>query len=264
MKPETRNCKTCKQDFILDSDDLGFYEKMKVPPPKVCPDCRFKMRALFRNETTLYSGRTCALCRKGIISMYNPKSPYTIYCYDCFYSDRWDARDYAMEYDESRSFVEQFGELLKKVPKINTYLSFGYGVNINSEYANMASGCKNCYLVFNTGPAEDVMYARGIRNCRDSMDLYFGVENERCYECVNVQQSSGILWGKNIVGSVDSAFVLNCRNAVNCFGCVNLNNKSYHFLNQPMSPEEYKKKVAEILGSHEKMEKLKKNLNNFL
>ena len=264
MNQETTNCKKCKQDFILNVNDLGFYKKMKVPSPLVCPDCRFKMRALFRNETTLYSGRNCNLCGKGIISMYNPKSPYTIYCYECFYSEKWEPRDYSMDYDENRSFVEQFGELLKKVPKITTYLSLGYGLNINSEYTNMASGCKNCYLVFNTGPAEEVLYARGIRDCRDCVDMYFGIKDERCYECINVQESSGVLWGKNVTGSVDSCFVLNCRNAMNCFGCVNLNSKSYHFLNQPMKPEEYKQKVAEILGSYAKTEEFKKEFEKFI
>ena len=88
---------------------------MEVPSPNICSDCRFKMRAMFRNETTLYSGRKCALCGKNIISMYNPKSPYIIYCYDCFYSEKWEPRDYAMDYDEDRSFVEQFKELLLKV-----------------------------------------------------------------------------------------------------------------------------------------------------
>src|SRR3989338_3708513 len=104
-------CKKCKQDFILEADDLGFYEKMKVPAPKICPDCRFKMKALFRNETTLYSGRKCVLCGKGVISMYNHKSVNPIYCYECFYSEKWEARDYAMDYDEHRPFVEQFGQL---------------------------------------------------------------------------------------------------------------------------------------------------------
>ena len=129
MKQE---CKRCRQNFILDSDDLGFYKKMKVPTPKVCPDCRFKMRAMFRNETTLYSGRKCVLCDKAVISIYNPKSPYTIYCYDCFYSEKWDPKDYALNYDESRTFFEQFGELLIKVPKIHLGISTGSGPKINS------------------------------------------------------------------------------------------------------------------------------------
>ena len=87
MNSETKNCQNCKNDFTIESDDFLFYEKMKVPAPKVCPDCRFKMRAMWRNETTLYSGRKCGLCDKSVVSIYNPKSPYTVYCYDCFCSD---------------------------------------------------------------------------------------------------------------------------------------------------------------------------------
>ncbi|OGI73748.1 hypothetical protein A3D42_00840 [Candidatus Nomurabacteria bacterium RIFCSPHIGHO2_02_FULL_41_18] len=256
-------CIKCKQNFILDKDDIGFYQKMKVPNPKICPDCRFKMKAMFRNETTLYSGRKCELCGKSIISMYHPKSPYTIFCYDCFYSEKWEARDYAMDYNPDESFVQQFGKLLKKVPKISTYLSLGYGVNINSEYTNMASGCRNCYLVFNTGPAEDSMYSRGLRNTLDCSDIYFGTKIERCYESINAQESSGILWGQNITGSVDSAFVLNGRNLINCFGCVNLNNKSHYFLNKPMAVDEYNKKVSEIMGSYQKIEEFKKEFKKF-
>ncbi|OGI95037.1 hypothetical protein A2917_01495 [Candidatus Nomurabacteria bacterium RIFCSPLOWO2_01_FULL_42_17] len=259
-----QNCKKCRQDFILDLDDLGFYEKMKVPSPKVCPPCRFKMRAMFRNETTLYSGRQCGLCGKGIISMYNPKSPYTIYCYDCFYSEKWEPKNYAMDYDENKSFLEQFGELLKKVPKITTYISLGSGANVNSEYTNMSTGCRNCYLVFNTSPAEELLYSRGVRHGNDSSDMYFGTSFERCYESINVQESAGILFGQNITGSVDSAFVLNCRGLMNCFGCVNLNNKSYYFFNHPMQPEEYKKKVGEIMGSYEKIEEFKKEFQKFI
>ena len=258
-----QSCKKCSQEFTLDQDDLGFYEKMKVPPPKVCPPCRFKMRCMFRNETTLYSGRKCALCGKGIISMYNPKSPYTIYCYDCFYSEKWDPKDYAMDYDENRPFLEQFKEFLIKVPKITTYLSTGVGPNVNSDYVNMSSGCRNCYLVFNTSPAEEVLYSRGVRQGKDSSDLYFTREVDRCYESVNVQQSSGIMWGQNISGSVDSIFVLNCRGLIDCFGCVNLNNKSHYFLNQPLTSDEYKKKVGEIMGSFQKIEDFKREFKKF-
>lgn len=262
MQSETKNCQKCSKEFILDSNELGFYEKIQVPAPKICPDCRFTMRALFRNETTLYSGRKCALCGKAVISMYNPKSPYIIYCYQCFYSEKWDPRDYAMDYDESRPFLDQLRELFLKVPKITTYLSTGYGMNVNSEYVNMASGCRNCYLLFNTGPAEDTMYSRGLRYVKDSSDVYFGDNFERCYESINIHDSSGILWGKNISGSVDCAFVLNCRGVMNSFGCVNLSNKSYHFLNQPMEREEYEAKVSEIMGSYEKIQEFKKVFEN--
>lgn len=260
---ERRICTKCNKDFALEKDDLSFYSKMDVSVQKVCPLCRFKIRALWRNETTLYSGRKCGLCNKSIISMYNPKSPYKIYCYDCFYSDKWDPRDYAIEYDHKRSFLEQMREFLISVPKVTTYISNGYGPSINSEYVNMAGGCKNCYLVFNAGPDEEVLYSRGVKDCRDSSDIYFATKIDRCYECINVQDSSGILWGKNVLNSIDSMFVVNCRNVLNCFGCVNLNNKSYHILNEPYPQEEYNKKISVILGSFESVEKFKKEFEEF-
>ena len=236
---------------------------MGVPAPKICPDCRFKMRALWRNEMSLYSGRKCDLCGKSIVTMYNPKSPYKIYCYSCFYSEKWDPKEYAMDYDESRTFIDQMKEFLIDVPKINLGISFGDGENINSDYTNMASGCKNCYLVFNTSPAEEVMYSRGVKKGMDSSDIYFGVEFERCYESINIQESAGVSWSQNVVGCVDSAFILSGSGLINCFGCVGLRNKSYCFLNEQLTHEEYNEKVNAIKGSYQKIEEFKKTFAEF-
>lgn len=263
MKSETKNCKKCKQNFEIEPDDFSFYEKMKVPAPKICPDCRFKMRAMWRNETTLYSGKKCDRCGKSIVTMYNPKSPYTVYCRECYMSDSWTPRDFGKKYDTTRTFFDQLKDLLNKVPKNTTFLSTGDGPNINSNYSNMAGGLKNCYLVFNTGPAEEVLYSRGVRDSRDSTDIYFGINLERCYEGVNIAGSNGIIFGRNTFESLDSVFVLDCRNINNCFGCVNLRNKSYHFFNEPLPREEYNRRVGEIMGSFSKMEEMKKKFKEF-
>ncbi len=260
---ETRNCIKCHTDFNLDQDDLGFYEKMKVPAPKICPDCRFIMRLLWRNETTLYAGRKCDMCDKNILSMYNPKLPYKIYCYDCFYSEKWNSRDYAVKLNTLEPFMEQLEEFFTKVPRVNLGLSLGVGPNINSEYVNMAAACKNCYLVFNTTLAENLMYSKGVKEARDSADIYFGGDFERCYECVNVQKSSGVVLGKNIVSCVDCHFILNGSNLINCFGCVNLRNKSYCWFNEQLTADQYKKNLREILGSYKKMEEARIKFNEF-
>jgi hypothetical protein len=264
MQTETKQCNKCKDNFDLDQDDFSFYEKMKVPAPNVCPDCRFKMRAQWRNEMTLYSGRKCDLCQKSVLSMYNPKSPYKIYCYDCFYSDKWNSKDYALDYDFNKLFFDQLKELLIKVPRINLGISSGDGPNINSEYTNMASSCKNCYLIFNGGINEDAMYMRGVRHSLDSSDCYFAEKIERCYESINIQQSSGVLWGQNVVNCVDSYFLLNCSNLTNCFGCINLRNKSNCWFNEQVSPEEYKKRLEDVKGSYLKLKEALKNFNDFL
>jgi len=263
MESEKRQCQKCKSEFTLDSDDFGFYEKMGVPAPKICPDCRFKRRAQFRNEITLYSGRKCGLCKKNILSMYNPKSQYNIFCHECFMSDSWNPKEFAREYQTDTPFFEQLNNLFHRVPKNTTYLSTSDGPNINSDYANMAGGLKNCYMVFNGGVGKELMYCRGVRHSNETNDCYFAEYIERCYESVNVLKSNGLIFGRNTFDSMDSVFTLNCSGLNNCFGCVNLKNKSYHFFNEPLPREEYFEKISDITGSYSKMQKFQKKFDEF-
>ncbi|MEA3399472.1 MAG: hypothetical protein U9R00_03115 [Patescibacteria group bacterium] len=256
-------CVKCKKEFKLDQDDISFCQRMKIPNFRVCDDCRFLMKAIWRNEITLYSGQKCDLCQKNIVTMYNPKLGYKIYCHDCYHSDKWDPKEYALDYDKNKTFFEQFKKLFEKVPKNTTFLSSADGPNINSEYANMAGGIKNCYLVFNGGVLEETMYCRGVRYAKEVVDIYFGENIERCYECVNVSKSNGVIWSKNSNNCINSSFLLNCSNLNNCFGCVNLRNKSYYFLNEQLSKEEYGKRVGEIMGSYSKMKEFRKKFNEF-
>ncbi len=263
MKSENKQCQKCKEDFVIEPNDFSFYEKMKVPAPNVCPDCRFKMRAVFRNERTLYNGN-CKLCDRSIITMYKIKSPYVVYCNDCWVSDKWDPYSYAIDYDSSRSFFEQLKELTLKVPKSATYSSSSTGPNINSEYANFAGGNKDGYLIFNSGPGnENCAYSRGIIESRDIYDVYYGNNIENIYEGVNIHHSNGIAWGQNVSDCIDSSFILSCINCQNCFGCVNLRNKSYCFFNKQLEREEWLKRVEEISGSYKKTEEFKKKFREF-
>ena len=260
---ETKNCQKCRQNFTLEQDDFSFYEKMKVSVPNICPDCRFKMRAMWRNEMTLYSGQECEMCGKKVITIYNPKSSYIKYCHDCFYSEKWSPKDYTKPYDKSKTFFDQMGEFLKEVPKNCLGISTGDGQNINSDYINMASGCKNCYLVFNTSPAEELLYSRGVKNGTFSSDVYFGVKFENCYDCVSVQESANVFWGQNVTGCVESYFILNGSGLTNCFGCVNLRNKSNCWFNEQLTSEEYKKRLSEIMGSYTKIMEAQKKFQEF-
>ena len=260
---ENQQCKKCKKDFTIDSNELGFYEKMKVPVPQICPKCRFQMRAVTRNERTLYNS-SCKMCNKPIVTMFNPASPYIVYCNDCWVSDKWDPYSYAMDYDPSRKFFDQLQELLFKVPQSATYSSSYTGTNINSDYANFAGGNKNGYLIFNSGPNnENCAYSRGIIDSRDIFDAYYGNKIENSYEIVNVNKSSGVIYGQNSSDCIDSRFILNCSNCQNCFGCVNLRNKSYYFFNEPLERKEWQKRVSLIAGSFSKTEEARKKFVDF-
>jgi hypothetical protein len=255
---ETRTCNRCTNTFTLDENDVSFYAKMKVPTPTVCPDCRFKMRALWRNEMSLYSGQKCGSCGKGIVTMYNPKSPYTVYCNECYRGDSWDPKSYGQDYDFSRPFFDQLRELMIRVPKNALYSTTGAGQNVNSEFTNYMGGLKNCSMCFNTTSTEDSMYCRGITYSTNVFDSYFGIKLDRCYETVNTQNSATTTQAKNAVGCVDCHFIENSSGCTNCFGCINIRNKSYCWLNTQLTREEYLEKLSEVLGSFSKMEAFKK------
>lgn len=263
MNEETKTCTKCVQPFTIDENDRSFYQKMKVPVPTVCPDCRFKMRAIWRNETRLYTGRMCGLCQKSIVTMYNPKLPYVVYCTACYRGDSWDPKSYGMEYDYSKPFFEQLKELILRVPKSMLYSPSGNGVSTNSEFTNCVGGLKNCYFCFNCSTLEDSMYSRGITYSTETLDSYFGIKLDRCYETVNTQNSSGVTHAKNTISSVDCHFMTNCSGCTNCFGCVNLRNKSYCFFNEQLSKESYQEKMGEILGSHARIEEMRQKFYEF-
>ncbi len=256
MDQETKNCQNCKQNFVIEPDDFAFYEKMKVPAPNICPECRFKRRALFRNEMSLYN-RTCAKCDKRILTMYASLSPYTVYCIECYDSDAWDPFSYGVEYDLQIPFYEQFGALMRAVPKRAVGITSGQGPNVNSDYVNFAAAVKNCYLLFNTSLCEDSLYSRGLGYCKEVMDMYFGINDELCYEGVNVNKSNRVIFGHNVNASFDSMFLLNASGCQNCFGSVNVRNKSNLWFNEEITKEEYSKRLAAVKGSYSGMLKMR-------
>src|ERR1035437_6171651 len=115
MQSQIKNCQNCKKDFIIEPDDFSFYEKIKVPPPTFCPECRSQRRLAWRNDFVFYN-RNCDLCKRKIISIYSPDNPQIIYCNKCWWRDGWDVSSYGQDYDFSRSFFEQLKELSLKAP----------------------------------------------------------------------------------------------------------------------------------------------------
>ena len=116
---EPKQCQNCKNEFTIDAQDVEFYEKMKVPAPTWCPECRMIRRMNWRNERNLYR-RKCGLTGKNIISCFSKESEITVYSNTDWFSDSWDPLSYGQNYDFSITFFKQFSELFKK----NSYASY--------------------------------------------------------------------------------------------------------------------------------------------
>ncbi len=248
-------CKNCKSPFAITSDDVGFYEKLAVPPPTWCPECRARRRFAWRNERSLHKRKCDAPGHtEELISMYS-QGVGKVYDYQFWWSDGWDAMEYGRDYDPAKSFFEQFMELRNAVPLPNLSV-----VNsVNSDYSNWTEFNKNCYLVFAAGLNENVRFANKALRCRDTQDVLMAGDIELGHELVDCYASHSLSYSANCKSCTNSAFLFDCRNCQYCFGCTNLIGKSYCIFNEQYSKEEYKKKLAEFdLGSYKQAEELKK------
>lgn len=246
-------CKTCVKEFVIRDEDLVFYEQMKTVPPLYCPECRMARRLLFRNERVLYK-RPCNLCKKDMVTLYSPESPYKVYCSKCWWSDGWDPRDFAIDYDLNLRFFDQYKELQSKVPRLGL-AAFN---NIRSDYTSGSAENKDCYLIFAADYNEDCMYGRLLQRDKQCVDCAFLHESELCYECIDCRECFKCMYSEQCQASTDLLFCYNLRNSNNCILCTNGRNLSNAILNVKYTKEEFEKKKAEILKDYESVERTKK------
>lgn len=240
MKAETRKCSNCKQNFVIEPDDFDFYEKIHVPSPTFCPECRRQRRWVWRNKMSLYS-RKCDLCGKGVISIYSPEPGLTIYCNKCWWSDKWSPLEYAVGYDFSRPFFSQFRELLGRVPHMSVVNDDGIA-SVNCEYTHDWWFSKDCYMCFSGWNVQSVMYSFFILQGRDIVDSnVIRSKSENLYECFLVSQCYNLKYSQVDKSCIDSQFLYDCIDCRDCFMCINLRSKQYYFKNKQYSEEEYKK-----------------------
>jgi hypothetical protein len=240
MKSETKVCQNCKKDFIIEPDDFMFYEKIKVPAPTFCPECRMIRRMIWRNVRNLYR-TNCSIDGhdEKIISVYSSDKDLKVSDKEYWWSDKFNALDYGRDYDYSRPFFLQFFDLFREVPLPNVG-----GINmINSDYTNMTIDSKNCYLIFSGNRNENCCYSDGINDCKNSIDLLSSRNSDLLYECIDCSNCFSVSFSVKAITCIDSMFLYNCKNCSNCFGCWNLRNKQYYIFNEKYTKEEYLEKT---------------------
>ena len=236
-------CQNCKKDFTIEPDDFSFYEKIKVPPPTFCPECRRQRRLVWRNERTLYK-RKCDLCQKNVIAMYHESVPFPVYCRECWYGDGWDPKSYAREYNMNKSVFEQYHELSNVVPK----LALWQRNSINSDYSNYVGESKNVYLSASVVKnSENIFYSKSIDGCRDIVDCFNIINgSESLYENVEAQGNYDSQYLLLCRSCLDSYYSVDCINCSNCFLSHNLRNKKFCIRNKQYTKEDYFKELEKF------------------
>ena len=254
MQPETKTCQNCKKEFTIDSEDFNFYEKIKVPPPTFCTECKMQRRLAFRNTHCLYK-REDAFSGENVISIYSADKNLTVIDQKTWWGDSWDPFDYGIEYDFLKTFFEQWNEFRNKFP----LQSMSNSRAINSDYCNVAEDSKDSYLVSASWRVERVLYSDGVTDVKDSMDLHVVHRTEFSYDDVLCTDSYQIFYSEISVSCLNSYFLYDCRGCNDCFMSSNLRNKSYVMYNKQLSKEEYIKKLKEMdLGDYSFIQEKKK------
>jgi len=238
---ENRTCQNCKDEFVVEPEDFQFYEKVQVPPPTFCPMCRFQRRSAYRNEGKLFRVES-AKSGKSILSLLPKEAGMKVYSEEEWWADNWDASEYSREYDFSRTFFDQFRDLMREVPWYNKSVLR----MVNSEHCANASNLKNCYLMFNSNMDEDCAYGNGVDRSKFCLDCSHTTDSERCYEGFWLTHCYQTHYSAQCEECTNVWFSKNCRGCSNCFGCVNLRGKKYYIYNKPYTKEAYHKAIGEM------------------
>lgn len=241
-----KQCELCSKNFTITASDQAFYVKIKVPAPRLCPDCRMQRRLAWRNERFYYH-RTCSKTGKQIISIYSPAGPVKqVYDNAAWFSDDWDALDHGQDIDWSRPFFEQFFELYYKVPQINLWR----WECENADYNNCCMQLKNSYMNASTDRSEESYYSYVSLKNRSVADCTALENSELAIECIDSDQLYHSAYCQQCRNCLEAYASFDCIGCKYIFGCTGLRHKEYYMFNKPVTPEEWQRRLPKLLQSY--------------
>lgn len=211
-----------------------------IPFPSLCPEERHRRRLLFRNERKLYK-RKCDVSGKDIISIYSPDKPYQVCDHELWRSDQFDASSYGREFDFSKSFTEQFHELMMAVPMPSLHV-----IANEQSIVNQCGYSKKCYFSFNTDFSEECLYCVNTIHSKNCIDMLHAEHCEQCAYSFDIKKSYKVFYSSNIQDSNNIYYSQDLQGCSYCFGCKNLQHKQYCYFNKQYDKGEYVEKMKEI------------------
>lgn len=126
----------------------------------------------------------------------------------------------------------------------------------------MVLDLRNCYMMFDSDFNEDCAYGSETENSRTCFDTTLIKKSEMCYECVNMTNCYQAFYSVDCENSNNIKFCRDCNGCTDCFGSVNLRNKSYYIFNEPYGNKAaYDEKIKEFnLSSRKNVEELKNKI----
>lgn len=230
-------CNTCRKPLTESSSTI--ITQLGFSNPLYCHTCSWQRKMAWQNEFKLFK-RSCSATGQPLIAQYPDTASFPVYERIYWNSDTWTVPE--IPYDPQRSFLVQYRELSKLVPRPHNQQ-----INAeNSEYTNLCFNSRNCYLSFQIFESEDLFYCYRANKLRDSMNCFFCSDSELLYECTNVHKSYNVQYSRDSENCRDSVWLMDCKNVQNSFMCWNLRNKQFCWLNEQLSETEYQQRLEQL------------------
>ncbi|MBP9763083.1 hypothetical protein KBD34_05750 [Patescibacteria group bacterium] len=242
LQPGKRICPESGQPWELSVEDIARSRNLQTPPSLLAPSVRLLHMRVFMGGPDFYLRKTGA---QSLITSYDPESPLSLLS-----PADWNIQQlndgffaYARMVDLDRSFFDQWYEFSLSVPRPALLQD---GKSENSDWSAYCATVKNEYYGYSSFAGENCLYCEYGYLDKNCCDVTGSDRVEWSYDSVRCDDSSQLVWCERCTQSVNLIFCLNCDNCQDCFGSTNLRGKKNYFLNQPLSTEEYKKKISEI------------------
>ncbi len=186
-----------------------------------------------------------------MVSIHFPAGIFTVYCRDCWKSDKWDPVDYGRDYNFNKPFFKQYRELMESVPRPNLT-----GNNaVNSEYSHACESVKNCYFVFWSYFSEDSQYCYALLLSRNTFNSYIVDKSDHANESLHSNRIYKVNYGYFADDCINSNFLFDCIGCSDCLGCVNLRKQKYCLWNEKLSKEKYREQIKYWdIGSYKRLQ----------
>lgn len=212
-----------------------------IDPPKLAPEARMQRRLSFRNQQTLYK-RTCDLTGAPIISIYAPDSDQKVFSQDAWWEGDWDPLATGRDYDFTRTFFDQFKDLMRATPHMGMLCS-----NIeNSDFTNQNYNSRDCYLSSSVRDCEGALYCQFGNKLTDCTDNSYIFLSTLLYQCTDCYDSYHCVESTNCVNCNDCYFCYDCIGCKNCIGCTGLRNQEFCIENKVVGKEAFEKHLATL------------------
>ena len=80
---EVLECSSCRKAYRFTQGELNLMNKISMPLPRQCSNCRHNIRFARTNLPKLYD-RICMKCSNPIRTSYAPERPEIVYCEKCY------------------------------------------------------------------------------------------------------------------------------------------------------------------------------------